>query len=187
MPYTNPDATAVYINDAGIASGGFVIDDLSKTGHEAAYAQNLTLLGNGVTFSNCIVSSGGVLSLGSGATLSGTTMYAGGSMQLNVSGGAAVTLRDFELSGGVLSGYSKFYLYDGTIHSGAKVVASTYYLSSGKGTYAGYGVLSNVTIKSGGTMTGATGMSLQKVTAEAGAYVKFGGATNIINELSYVK
>ena len=25
MAYTNPDGTAVYINDAGVASGGFVV------------------------------------------------------------------------------------------------------------------------------------------------------------------
>ena len=65
MAYTNPDGTAVYINDAGIDSGGFVVaNSTAATGD--VYAQDLTLLGSGATFSNCTVSSGGVLSLGSG-------------------------------------------------------------------------------------------------------------------------
>ena len=176
MPYTNPSGEAVYINYFGIASGGFVVDDLSKTGHEEAYAQDLTLLGSKVTFSNCIVSSGGVLSIGSGATLSGATMYAGGSMELNSLGGARVTLTDFELSGGVLSGYSGVNIYNGTIYSGAKVLVSS---KVGASTYGG-GALSNVTIMSGGSLKGGNGMSLRALTVESGAYLSCGAAINIV-------
>ena len=62
MPYTNPDGTAKYINDAGIDSGGFLVA-VSTGAMTNVYAQDLTLLGNGAKFSNCTVSSGGVLSI----------------------------------------------------------------------------------------------------------------------------
>ena len=173
MPYTNPDGTAVYINDAGIASGGFVVANSTAATTDDFYAQDLTLLGSGVTFSECTVSSGGVLSIGSGATLSGATMFAGGSMELNVSGGALVTLKDFELSGGVLSANSTFSMIGGTIYSGAKVYASNYHPSD-NAYYAG-GTLSNVTIKNKAIVSVGHVVSICRTTVESGATLRLGG------------
>ena len=175
MAYTNPDGTAVYINDAGIDSGGFVVAVADDTTN--AYAQDLTLLGSGATFSNCTVSSGGVLSLGSGATLSGGVMYAGGSMQINASSRTAATVRDFEFSGGTISGYRYFTVDGGTLYSGARLIASTLYVGTdGKQSAWGNGLLSGLTVKSGAVIRAATGMSFCAVNFESGADIQFGGA-----------
>ena len=164
MPYTNPDGTAKYINDAGIDSGGFLVA-VSTGAMTGVYAQDLTLLGKGAKFSNCTVGSGGVLSMGSGTTLSGTTMYAGGSMQLDTTAAAMAQLVDCELSGGRVTVTANNYVVSGgTVHSGAEISG----LQSA--TYSG------LTVKSGGKLTNGNNVFYYGVTFESGATIKIGRA-----------
>ena len=103
MPYTNPDGTAVYINDAGIDSGGFIVaNSTAETGD--VYAQKLTFSGSGGVLSDCTISSGGSIVMGLYTTLSGANqtigIYSGGSLYLSKS----TKLQNFELhSGGYIS------------------------------------------------------------------------------------
>ncbi|MBP5532241.1 MAG: hypothetical protein J6Y54_09480, partial [Lentisphaeria bacterium] len=160
MPYTNPDGTAKYINNFGINSGGFLVA-VSTGAMTDVYAQDLTLLGSGAKFSNCTVSSGGVLSMGSGTTLSKTTMYAGGSMAAL----ATAKLLDCRISGGKVTVAENNYIVSGgTSYSGAEIVG----LQSAQ--YTG------VTVKSGGKLTNGNNTFFTNVTFESGATIAYGGA-----------